>query len=152
MQDQSRTALLQLLTLFVVFLGGGASGVGLASFVAPDSSMIATISGLMLPGSLFLGFVAWLGLAILHLPMAIFRWATGRVKTLDTDEPFIPPGSFAFVPVSLGLGFLVGSFAGLAPGGWSLFTSAFLYGIVGLSYGSVLWRLALAGLLPFPQE
>ena len=71
---------------------------------------------------------------------------------LEPDAPFIPPGSIAFLPVSVLISLPVGGAVGLAPGGWSAFSTILWYGLAGMLYGLAMWRLAAIGLLPFPEE
>ncbi len=152
-KSRTRLTLWQSLTIIGLLIGGALLGILLADWIAPGSSLAMPVSALLFPVSIILGFFGWLGLAILHLPMAIFRWITGR-KQPDhgRGDQFIPPGSLAFLPVTVFCSALVGLICGLVPGGWTVFAAVPLYVILGFAFGLLLWRLAKTGLLPFPEE
>ena len=92
-------------------LGGAALGASLAHWCAPNSGILVVLSFLVFPLSMCLGFPAWLGGAFLKL---IFH---GTRK--QADGPFrkpaysIPPRSWVFVPVTLGIFVPVALIAGL---------------------------------------
>lgn len=150
---RAQWVLWQSLTIIGLLIGGAVLGILLADWIAPGSSLAMPLSALLFPASIILGFFGWLGLAILHLPIAIFRLITGRKQPEHgRGDQFIPPGSFAFLPVSVLLSTLVGLACGLVPGGWSVLTTVPLYVALGTAFGLLLWRLAKIGLLPFPEE
>src|SRR4030095_5572993 len=133
-----------------LFFGGAALGTALGHWCAPNSSILAIASFLVFPLSMFLGFPAWLGSAFITL---IFNWGGRRKPDKATPRgEFIPPGSWAFVPVTIGLFLPVALLAGFMAERMSFLATATLYLIVGGAYGIVMWRSARTGLLPFPEE
>ena len=142
------------LVIFAVTLGfligGAVLGAALAHWCAPNSGMLVVLSFLVFPLSMCLGFPAWLGSAFLKL---IFH---GSPK--QADGPFrrpaysIPPRSWAFVPVTLGIFLPVAMIAGLVAERLSFKGALLLYCVAGTLYGVGMWRSAKSGFLPFPNE
>ena len=139
----------QVFVLALLFLGGGVAGLGIARWVAPGSFAAEFFGMFAFPLSFGIGMQNWLGLALV-----IEGWRTirrGGRRRPDSGEPRIPPGSFAFVPISVllvgGAGLLIALF-GSSIG--ALATIA-LYLVLGLSYGIACWLYARNGYLPFPQ-
>ena len=139
-----------------LLFGGGFAGEQLATVLAPNSAIASFISFLVLPASLVLGFVFWLGTA----SFIALRHAMKRKKedmgTAREEHAWgkttIPPGSKAFVSASI----FPSAFAGVLVG---LFSSEFgfvwivgIYIGIGLVYGLICWKLAENGYLPFPNE
>ena len=135
---------------FGFFFGGAALGAALGQWCAPNSAILAIAGFLVFPLSMFLGFPAWLGSAFLTL---IFNWAGRRkLPAAQSARHFVPPGSWVFVPVTIGLFVPVALLAGFVAERLSFFGAATLYLVVGGLYGTGMWRCARTGLLPFPEE
>jgi hypothetical protein len=140
----------QIVVMAILFLGGGVAGLGIARSVAPGSFVAEFFGTFALPLSFGIGMQHWLGLALV-----IEAWRTirrGGRRAVDAAEVRIPPGSIAFVPVSVvlvgGAGLPIALF-GTSIG--ALATIA-LYLALGLFYGITCWLYARNGYLPFPQE
>jgi hypothetical protein len=139
-----------MIVVAILFLGGGAAGLGIARSVSPGSWAAQFVGLFTFSLPFAVGMHAWLGLAIVtELWRALTRRRRPAADAIDTH---IPPGSFAFVPICV---LLVGS-AGLliAIVGsqiGALWTIA-LYLTLGLLYGIACWLYARNGFLPFPHE
>jgi hypothetical protein len=143
----------KLLSFFLTlgfFFGGAALGAALASWCAPKSALATVTSFLAFPLAMFLGFPAWLGSAFITL---IFNW-THRRKSNEMQRAgaFIPPGSWVFLPVSLGVIVVAGLIVAIVAERTSFFGTLGIYTIFAAAYGAGMWRAARTGLLPFPDE
>jgi hypothetical protein len=156
------SGLAQALALLGLFAGGCLTGAGLAGWLAPDSVLASAVSVFMLPLGLTLGLAAWLGLAILSLPLLLLRRLAGRGKpappgAAPAGRPVpaplqVPPGTSAFVACCLLLALVAGSVTGALASGRSFLAVLALYTVTGLLYGLLCRRLARSGHLPFPDE
>lgn len=149
---KGKSSISQFVTLLAVFLGGGFAGAWLSTQAAPNSGLAAAVSVMMLPGTLFFGFFGWLGFAILSLPVLIVKKLFGKLPVLDKQEAHIPPGSFVFVIVSVIICGCAGTISGFASESWGVAKTVSVYLVVGVTYGTTLWKLAAFGYLPFPEE
>jgi hypothetical protein len=136
--------------LALLFLGGGAAGVGLSRSLAPESwaAQFVGLFSLSLPFAI--GMQAWLGLA---LTTEMWRAVTrGGRHASDAARTEVPAGSFAFVPACVLLvgaaGLLIGTFGSSL----GVLLTTGLYLALGLSYGVACWLYAKNGYLPFPHE
>lgn len=150
-----RNTLIVVTILGVAFFGAGGLGLALAAALAPGSQVASAISFLLLPAALILGFNAWLGLAILilvpQLIARLLRPGPSRVP-VEARSEVVPPGSWAFVPMSSVItlvGGIVVGFLSITHQSWVV---ALVYWLVGTAYGASLWFLARAGYLPFPDS
>lgn len=145
-----------LLVYFVMFFGGGLLGSQLARAMAPGSGLAELVSFLTFPAAFMGGIFAWAGAALPAVVRGLVRMLRSRRDAQPiprpATEPVIVPGSFAFVPVALvvtgGAGFLVA----LLSSTHSFLAVLGLYLLIGAGYGSLCWRLARSGWLPFPRE
>ena len=144
------------LVFFGFFFGGGYGGIQLARALAPASGLAEFVSFLAFPGAFVIGLVAWAGAA---MPAAIRRLAglarkeSGPASAARESPPrTIPPGSFAFVPVSLIVTVPAGVVVAALSTTWSFVWVACLYAALGLCFGVGCWRLARSGYLPFPKD
>lgn len=147
---------LGLVFYLVLFFGGGLLGSQLARTMAPGSGLAELVSFLAFPAAFMGGIVAWAGAALPAAVRGLVRMVRSGEDAQPSPrpgtEPVIVPGSFAFVPVSLvvasGAGFLVA----LLSRTHSFAAVLGLYLLIGAGYGSLCWRLARSGWLPFPRE
>jgi hypothetical protein len=140
----------QVFVLAILFLGGGVAGLGIARSVAPGSVAAEFFGMFAFPLSFGIGVQAWLGMALVTEAWRTIRRGFGPAAT--TGEVRIPPGSFAFVPISVllvgGAGLLIAIFGSSL----GVFATIALYLTLGLFYGVACWLYARNGYLPFPQE
>jgi hypothetical protein len=146
------------LATFVVFLAvmiaAPVAGLLLGGALAPTSDLARGI-GLVWPlASLFLGVLLWLGTLALRLAWQLvllpFRLISGRKVRRDRegqDADQMPPGSFAFVPVTVVVGTVCGAAIGLLSETTGLLLATAAFSGIGLVYGIILWRLAKHGYL-----
>lgn len=140
----------QVFVLALLFLGGGAAGVGLSRSLAPESwaAQFVGLFSLSLPFAI--GMQAWLGLALTtEIWRAVKRGGrpAGGVARAD-----IPSGSFAFVPTCVLLAGVAGLLIGILGSSLGVLLTTGLYLALGLSYGVACWLYAKNGYLPFPHE
>ncbi|HKY07920.1 MAG TPA: hypothetical protein VJQ55_06750 [Candidatus Binatia bacterium] len=150
-----RSPLVLAVILAVVFLGGGAVGLGLAGHFAPNSHAAAFVSFFALPLALVAGFQAWLGLAIIILlPGFFIRLLTGApaVSTPISSREFVPPGSAVFVPIASSFGLGAGLIVGFLSDAYTVWIVTFAYWLVGSAYGLLVWLLARSGYVPFSDS
>jgi hypothetical protein len=139
----------QVATLVLLFLGGGAAGVGLSRYLTA-SSIVAQFVGLFaFPMAFVIGLQAWLGLAIGH---ALWRTAVHGPARPGEARTEIPGGSIVFVPVSVAIVGFAGLVIGLVGSSLGILATLGLYVLLGFGYGLVCWLAARAGYLPFPSE
>jgi hypothetical protein len=128
-----------MLSILGAFGSGPFLGIGLARLLAPGSFVAESIGMFAFPLAFIVGLQAWLGLAI-------FAAIVGLGRRLLSKQPWrwttpgvvgVPPGSFVFVPLSVGAGLLAGLVVGLVSDTHALLT-------VGRRCGSILWRCGLA--------
>ncbi len=162
-QGNSWSSSLRLLGLIaVLFFGGLSGGLLLAQQLAPGSDWARFVGFFMLPLSMILGWKAWHAVAAAAMGKRLIKTLFGvlRGKQLQeaAQESFedlkgkAPPGTNAFVTVSLMVSAVCGVLIGLAPGAADFFIT---FGVVtgtGLAYGLLLRWLARAGHLPLPEE
>jgi hypothetical protein len=136
--------------LAILFLGGGAAGVGLSRSLAPESwaAQFVGLFSLSLPFAI--GMQAWLGFAITtELWRAVKR---GGRPANDAPRAAVPGGSFAFVPTCVLLVGVAGLLIGIFGSTLGVLATTGLYLALGLSYGVACWLYAKNGYLPFPHE
>src|SRR5262245_8164761 len=110
--SRPRSSLIVISVTLAFLFGGAVLGATLAHWCAPNSGILVVLSFLVFPLSMCLGFPAWLGGAFLQL---IFHGPPQK----RADGPFrrptysIPPRSWIFVPVTLGIFVPVALIAGL---------------------------------------
>lgn len=146
--------------VFGLFIGGGLAGIAIGNIVVADSETAIGLSGIMLPLGLILGLSAWVGVAILSIPIILARrlLALRQSTVQETKKPADSPdpigkGSFVFVVVSTAICALIGVVCALLSGsGYPFVAIVPLYTGIGLLYGLLCWRLAWRGYLPFPDE
>jgi hypothetical protein len=140
----------QVFVLALLFLGGGVAGLGIARSVAPSSFAAEFFGMFAFPLSFAIGMQAWLGMALVTEAWRTIR--RGFRPLAKSGEVRVPPGSFAFVPVSAllvgGAGLPIGIFGSSLGVLWTIA----LYLTLGLFYGTACWLYARSGYLPFPQE
>jgi hypothetical protein len=150
-----RAASITIPITLALFAGGGAAGAALANAIAPGSVVGAFFGLFMLPAAFIGGFYAWLGLALLN---AIGQWVRRRrgrngAATPIPREPdrMVPPGSIAFLLMSLVSSAMAGFALAFLSTEWSLGEAWALVVLVGAAYGVLCWLLARSGFLPFPE-
>jgi hypothetical protein len=151
-----RSALLIVAALAVALFGGAALGLGLAQLMAPRSILADIVSFFVFPLAFALGWQAWIGLAIaLSLPRLFRRLRRPEEPAVEPEEVRAPvdalPGAGIFVPIATGMGLAAGVLVGLVST-WPLQAVLVAYTLSGLGYGLVLWGLANAGFLLWPEE
>ena len=141
--------------LLGLFLGGGAAGIALAKTLVPGSWLAEAVSFFALPVAFAAGLQAWYGLALLSLVPRLVGWLRGR----GTGRPPRPlggtpqlPGSFVFLPLSSGIGGVVGLVVGLMSSTHPAWQVALWYWLVGTLHGVLAWRLARSGALLLPES
>ena len=141
----------QVFVLALLFLGGGAAGVGLARALAPQSwaAQFVGLFSLSLPFAI--GMNAWLGLALVTEAWRAIAGRRPRPDASTIDAP-IPAGSFAFVPVCVVMVGLAGVLIAIAGSSLGALATIALYVTLGLLYGIACWLYARNGYLPFPHE
>ncbi|HVR42942.1 MAG TPA: hypothetical protein VMS56_05795 [Thermoanaerobaculia bacterium] len=155
------------LLLALLLFGGMALGQWLAGRAAPGSILADLIGFLTFPLCLGIGMTLWYQIAFAvvwtRLLRALVRAARG---TGDRERAFreavvaelrdlpreAPPGTWVFVPVSLGISLVAGALVGLAPAAESFIMPVILFGTYGLAYGVLLRWLAVTGRLPIPED
>jgi hypothetical protein len=148
--DRPSTILSFFVTLFL-FLGGGAAGAGLAHWCAPNSGLAAGLGFLMLPLSMFCGFWAWLGAALISGLWSLLRRGC-RANPRRTGLHALPRGTFAFLPTTLLIVLPVAVVTGFVSERFSFVSTVAIYLATGAAYGTAMWRAAKSGLLPFPED
>jgi hypothetical protein len=145
-----------MVSLSLVFLGGGVFGVFLGWIFAPDSKLAAAVGLFMLPLAFAVGMQLWLGLAlfigIVQLIRRLFKARGWPRRSEPTDPITVPSGSFVFLPVAIvscALGGLVTASVASTAG---FMVVCLAYMLVGILYGVWTWRLAKGGFLPFLVE
>lgn len=140
----------------LLFFGAGLLGSQLARAMAPGSGLAELVSFLAFPAAFMGGIFAWAGAALPAVIRGLVRLLIlrGRVATSTraATEPVIVPGSFAFLPVALLLTGAAGLVVGVLSSTRSFVAVLGLYLLIGAGYGSLCWRLARSGILPFPRE
>jgi hypothetical protein len=136
-----------------LFMGAPIPGLVLSQSLAPSSGVAGLVSFVMFPLAFVLGAHLWLGFVLLaalwRLVGKFVRWLARRPPRPDDRPPTpagpqVPPGSFVFVPVSVGLSGLAGVCVGfLSPAGFILTVGAYVF--LGMLYGVAVWLLARAG-------
>lgn len=150
MQDGRVSVWVQVFVLALLFLGGGAAGVGLARSLAPESwaAQFVGLFSLSLPFAI--GMQAWLGLALTtELWRAVKR---GGRPANDIARAEVPSGSFAFVPTCVLLVGVAGLLIGVFGSSLGVLLTTGLYLTLGFFYGIACWLYAKNGYLPFPHE
>jgi hypothetical protein len=146
----SRAAAL-LLTTF----GGGGAGMLLGNVFARDSEMARALTAFMLPVALVLGLGLWLSAALF---LALVRLLIGLVRRERPDPPdrphgmFVPPGSALLLVVSVGCSLVGAGLVSLLLERATPLRVVGPYGLTGVVYGLVAWRLARLGYLRPPEE
>jgi hypothetical protein len=140
-----------MLSMLGVFGSGPLLGIGLARLLAPGSFVAESIGMFAFPLAFVVGLQAWLGFAIFAAVAGFGRRLLSKKLAQHTGPSAAPPGSFVFVPLSVGAGLLAGIVVGLVSETHALMTSVLLYVAAGIVYGSVVWQLARSGYLPFPE-
>ena len=139
----------QLVVLGVLFLGGGAAGVGIARFLAHDSILAQFIGLFTFPVPFVVGLQSWLGLAI---GVAMWRTAAHGPAKPGEQRTEVPAGAIAFVPVSVALVGAFGLVVGILGSSLGILATLGLYVLLGVGYGTACWLAARSGYLPFPTE
>jgi hypothetical protein len=138
----------QLTAMFGMFIGGGLTGWGLASWAAPGSGFAAAVSGMLLPAAFAAGLLMWAGLDIVA---AVVDRLRGRRDDQSSSDLAARSASW-FVPASLASACMGGVLVGLLPGGQGPLVSLLAYGAAGAAYGLALSRLAASGYMPAPHS
>ena len=151
-----RPTILIVLALAVALFGGAALGLGLAHVMAPRSIVADIVGFFVFPLAFALGWQAWIGLAIaLSLPRLFRRLRRREEPEVEPDEDRAQaaelPGAGVFVPIAMGMGLGCGVLVGVVST-WPLPVVLVVYTFAGLAYGLMLWWLASAGLLLWPEE
>lgn len=144
-----RPAGTQALVLAVLFLGGGAAGVGLSQRLAPQSFLAQFIGLFSFAVPFVAGMHLWLGAAI---TAELWRRLAGRGGSASVGASDVPGGSVVFVPVCGVLVAIAGLLIGILGSSLGVLGTAGLYLLLGLSYGAACWQFARSGYLPFPHE
>ena len=133
----------------ILFLGGGAAGVGLSRSLAPESWAAQFVGLFSLSVPVAIGMQAWLGFAITtELWRAVKR---GGRPASDAARAAVPGGSFAFVPTCVLLVGVAGLLIGIFGSSLGVLVTTGLYLTVGFFYGLACWLYAKNGYLPFPR-
>lgn len=140
---------LQVLVLAILFLGGGAAGVGLSELLAPESILAQFVGLFTFAVPFILGMHYWLGLAIV---LALWRLARVGWDGMATMRLKAPPGSFVFVPTCTLLVGGAGLLIGILGSSLGIVATLGLYLLAGLAYGTACWLAARSGYLPFLPE
>jgi len=151
-----RPTILIVLALAVALFGGAALGLGLAHVMAPRSIVADIVGFFVFPLAFALGWQAWIGLAIaLSLPRLFRRLRRREDPEVEPDEDRAQaaelPGAGVFVPIAMGMGLGCGVLVGVVST-WPLPAVLVAYTFGGLAYGLMLWWLANAGFLLWPEE
>ena len=150
-----RPASVHVLTVLGCFFLGPVLGILLSTALTPDSVVIQAFAPFAYAGIFFFGVLAWVGLGIVALVLALVRGVFSRKARekirSSAQGRMVPPGYRSFVV----LGGLVGGVLGLA-GAWlssgTVATVAAPFFGVGRAYGALLWASAHHGYLPFPDD
>lgn len=140
------------LVLGLALVGGAGAGLALARWAAPGVPLAAFVSFVLLPAALVVGFHTWLGAAILVLLSRLLRRGGERRARGAPGSLLVPPGAWTFVPVATLIGAAGGAVVGLAFAQVGFLRSLAAYTVAGAGYGTLLWRCALRGYLPFPES
>ena len=135
--------------LALLFLGGGAAGVGLSQHLAADSILAQFVGLFTFSLPFVIGLKAWLGLAI---GVALWRTAVRGPATPAEARAETPAGSIVFVPVSVALVGAAGLVVGVLGSSLGILATLGLYVLLGVGYGTLCWLAARSGYLPFPTE
>ena len=146
---RDRSVWLQVVVLALLFLGGGAFGVALSGWLAPESFLAQFVGLFSFSLPFAIGLQWWLGLAI---AVALWRAVRRRHPRADRKQSEIPAGAIAFVPVCTLLVGFAGLLIGLLGSSLGVLTTVGVYLALGFCYGVACWLFARAGYLPFPRE
>jgi len=135
--------------LAVLFLGGGAAGVGLSRYLVPGSFLAQFLGLFTFPVPFVVGLQAWLGLAV---GVAMWRTAAHGPARPGEQRTEIPAGAIAFIPVSVACVGTIGLLVGLLGSSLGILATLGLYVLLGVGYGTACWLAARSGYLPFPNE
>ena len=148
-----RSPLSVAITFFGLFLGGAATGLGLARLLAPGSWWAEGVSAFAFPVAFAVSLQAWFGLALLSIiPKLIGLLITGTDRRPRPRINAPIPGAMVFLPMSSGIGAVVGLVVGWLSSTHSVWVVAPVYWVVGTLYGLLAWRLARAGFLMPPES
>ncbi len=139
----------QVIVLVVLFLGGGAAGVGIAKYLVPGSFVAQFVGLFTFPVPFVIGLQSWLGLA---MGVAIWRTAVHGPAKPGERRTEIPAGAIAFVPVSVAVVGTFGLVIGMLGSSLGILATLGLYVLLGVGYGILCWLAARSGYLPFPTE
>lgn len=152
---RDRSTAIQAVTLILMFIGGFAVGEVMAHSLTPDTPLGAALTFMMLPLSLCVGMTCWVGVTILAGVAALIRRLAGG-HGAPTGKPqrhvTVLPGSFVFVPVTVGICTAAGIIAGILSPGMGVLAATAAHFVTGLLYGLALWQSARRGFLPFPEQ
>lgn len=155
MTDARRgSALTGALLYLILFFGSGFLGSQLARAMAPGSALAEFVSFLAFPAGFLFGVMAWAGAALpaaLRILVRRLR-SSGAPPVVAAQEPIIVPGSWAFVPACMVTAGVAGVVAAVLSGTQGFVAVLGLYLLIGAGFGTLCWRLARSGVLPFPQE
>ncbi|WP_223620434.1 hypothetical protein [Lysobacter sp. ESA13C] len=128
---------------FGVFVVAFLIGAGLARFGAPGDDTAMLIGGGMLAVGLVLGYKALEAVALLFAPVVLarmaVRWAaTGSPVPRDQrGERGVWLARLIFIPLYGAYSLVTGAIVGAFPGGYGVFLSGLLYGVVGLVFAGL---------------
>jgi len=158
-----KRTLLSVVCMFTVFLSGAAAGRALAIFNAPNS-FLATAAGFVAPPlSFILGMIAWQGLTMISLLIRLIFRLLKRAKgqpvldaiRKDSAQDLgleLRKKAWVMIAVHLAIYCPAGAIVGLAAGLNVLPSALIQFGLLGLFYGSVMYGLVKADLLPLADE
>lgn len=154
MTRTQRPAMVTIPITFGLFFGGGIGGVGLATWLAPDSILAHFVGLLALPIAFITGMQLWLGFALISALAYGVRRLLGRVDKAPSSmagDRGVPPGSYSFLLTSVAVSVAAGVVMAIVATRIGFFATLLTYVLLGLVYGLTCWLLARAGFLPFAE-
>jgi hypothetical protein len=160
MQQQEKTGwepkskLAGILTFIALIFVGVCVGIVLCRLMAPNSDTANFVSVMMLPISVVAGALVWQGILIVYLSfklggLFLKGFKKGGVKAALSQKaegfPPYPPGTSAFVFVSVSVCLIAGVVVAFTRNAQSFLSVVGLYGFTGLAYGLLQRYLVRAG-------
>lgn len=140
-----------------LFLGGVPAGIAMANYVAPDFEWSTIIGFMMFPIILFVGMHLWLGTGIIIMISGLVCKLIKhilRVKARSTHHRSRSkkgkgdPGSFVFIPTSIGISTITGFILASASNQFERPEILKIYVLAGTLYGLACWLATRNGYFP----
>lgn len=144
---------LSFLAILVLFLGSGLLGIGLASWLAPDSKLASFIAFPVFPLAFMISMILWQGFSLIVL---IFKLLVGALKKSKRGSPedalqTLRKKAIIMIPVPVIFGGIAGALVGLL-GGQGFFLALGVFTFTGFLQGLCMYLCAQKDLLPLIED